>query len=102
MILNTTDTKYEIKAIGKFKNQLKKVVKQGKDISKFREVLIVLANGERLDEKYRDHKLINDNHYKDCRECHIEPDWLLVYKYNENELILFMVGTGSHSEIFNK
>lgn len=55
-----------------------------------------------MDSKYRDHQLINDRRYKGCRECHIEPDWLLVYKYNNDELILFLVETGSHSELFNK
>ena len=58
-----------------------------------------IANGEILEEKYRDHKLIG---YKipDCRECHIEPDWLLIYKIYRNELILLLVTTGSHGNLF--
>ncbi len=59
----------------------------------------VLANGEKLDPKYKDHQLKNSKYFNNCRECHIEPDWLLVYKYNNDELILFMVETVSHSEI---
>lgn len=96
------NTKYTIKGLTKFKKQLKKVVKQGKDINKPIDVLKVLANGEILDTKYKDHSLVDNKYYKNVRECHIEPDWLLVYKYNDEELILFMVETGSHSELFNK
>lgn len=101
-MLGLENTKYTLKGLTKFKKQLKKVVKQGKDINKLIDVLKVLANGEILDEKYRDHSLIDNKYYKNCRECHIEPDWLLVYKYNNDELILFMIETGSHSELFNK
>ena len=60
-----------------------------------------MANGGILDSKYRDHSLLDNSHFKGCRECHIEPDWLLIYKYNNDELILLMVETGSHSELFN-
>ena len=101
-MISIDNTKYEIKGLTTFKKQLKKVIKQGKDINKLIDVLKVLANGEKLDSKYKDHALINNKYYKDCRECHIEPDWLLVYKYNNDELILFMIETGSHSELFNK
>ena len=94
------NTKYELKGLTKFKKQLKKIVKQGKNINKLIDVLRVLANGEILDSKYKDHALINDKYYKDWRECHIEPDWLLVYHYNNNELILILVSTGSHSDLF--
>ena len=101
-MITLENTKYEIKGLTTFKKQLKKVIKQGKDINKLIDVLKVLANGEKLDSKYKDHALINNKYYKDVRECHIEPDWLLVYKYNNDELILFMVETGSHFELFNK
>ena len=95
-------SKYSIKYSNIFKKELKKVLKQGKEIDKLLYVVDKLSNSERLDSKYRDHQLINDRRYKGCRECHIEPDWLLVYKYNNDELILFLVETGSHSELFNK
>jgi len=94
------NTKYEIKGLNKFKKQLKKSVKQGKDINKLVDVLKVLANGDVLDSKYKDHQLINDKYYKNCRELHIEPDWLLVYHYVDNELIIMLVAIGSHSDLF--
>ena len=96
------NTKYEVEGTSKFKKQVKKIVKQGKDINKLIEVLNVLSNGEELEEKYKNHILVNNNYYKDCMEYHIEPDWLLVYKYNNDELILFLIGTGLHSDLFNK
>ena len=101
-MLGITNTKYEVKGTTSFKKQFKKVIRQGKDINKFIEILNSLASGENLDKKYKDHALIDNKHYKRCRECHIESDWLLVYKYNNEELILLMVGIGSHSELFNK
>ena len=94
------NAKYEVKGTNKFKKQFKKVKSQGKDINKFVTVLNTLASGEKLDYKYKDHLLINYKIYKDCRECHIEPDWLLIYKYNNEELILLMIETGSHSDLF--
>ncbi len=96
------NTKYTIKGLKKFKDQLKKAIKQGKDINKLVEVLKVLANGGKLDLKYKDHLLNNTKYLKNCRECHIEPDWLLIYKYNKDELILFLIEVGSHSELFSK
>ena len=95
-MLGLVDTKYEIISTSKFKKQFKKVIKQGKDISKFIEVLNVLANGKELSKKYNDHNLINTN----LKECHIEPDWLLIYKYSNEKLILFLIETGSHSDLF--
>ena len=96
------NTKYELKDLTKFKKQLKKAVKQGRDINKLINVLKFLANGEKLESKYKDHALINDKYFKDCRECHIEPDWLLVYHYENDTLILILVSTGSHSEVLDK
>ena len=82
-----------------FDRAFKLLKKQNKDINKLLDVARKIANGEILEEKYRDHKLIG---YKipDCRECHIEPDWLLIYKIYRNELILLLVTTGSHSNLF--
>lgn len=93
--------KYQIKYSKNFKKQLKKIIKQGKNIDKLLKVVEILSKGENLDAKYKDHILIDNKYYKNCRECHIEPDWLLVYKYNDDELILYLVETGSHSELFN-
>ena len=79
---------------------MKKIKRQGKDLNKLYYVINRLANGEQLELSYRNHKLINDNVYKDCYECHINPDWLLIYRYEENKLVLVLVSTGSHSDIF--
>ena len=65
-------------------------------------VVNVLANGKKLDVKYKDHRLSNTKRFKNCRECHIEPDWLLVYRKDNNRLVLLLVETGSHSELFTK
>ncbi len=90
--------KYEVKFTSQFKKDLKKAKKQGKDLSKLFEVVDILARGDALDPKYKDHRLIGN--YKDARECHLEPDWLLVYRLIEPILILSLTRTGSHSEIF--
>lgn len=92
--------KYDVQYSAQFKKSLKKIIKQGKDIDKLLDVVDKLANKEELEQRFKNHKLIKDKYYVDCYECHIEPDWLLVYKYNENELILLLVNTGSHSEVF--
>ena len=101
MIKLTNKVKCEIDYTNKFKKQLKKISKQGKNVDELFYVVEKLANYESLEPKYRNHNLINDKIYKDCSECHINPDWLLVYKYLDNKLILLFVATGSHSEIFN-
>ena len=102
MINFDLDTKYKIDFTSNFKKQLKKIIKQNKDINELLEVITKLANLERLDPKYRNHNLINDKTYKDCSECHIEPNWLLIYKYVDDKLVLVLFATGSHSELFNK
>ena len=100
MTTNTTITKYTIKFTSDFKRSYKKIVKQGKDVNKLKYVINELANGNDLDLKYKNHMLTNSKYYKNCGECHIEPDWLLIYRYVDSELILLLVATGSHSELF--
>ncbi len=90
--------KYEVKFTNQFKKDLKLAKKQGKDTDKLFNVVEMLANGETLPAKYRDHDLIGD--YKGCRECHVEPDWLLVYEVVEDVLVLMLYRVGSHSELF--
>ena len=90
--------KYIVDFTTQFKKDIKLAKKQGKDTDKIFEVVEKLANDEVLEAKYKDHCLTGD--YKDCRECHIEPDWLLIYKKYESELILMLVRTGSHSNLF--
>ncbi len=95
-------TKYTIKFTNDFKRAYKKIKKQGKDIRKLKSIIIKLANEELLEPKYKDHALYNDKRFKDCRDCHIEPDWVLIYKYLEEEIVLLLVNTGSHSQILDK
>ncbi len=92
--------KYEIILTTTFKKDLKRIKKRKKDINKLTEIVNALSNDEKLAEKYRDHSLVDNTRFKDCRECHIEPDWLLVYKKNKTELILFLLETGTHSDLF--
>lgn len=92
--------KYKITTTTYFKKELKTIRKRNKDLSKLKKVVDIISNGEKLEEKYKDHQLINTTRFKNCRECHIEPDWLLVYRINNDELILVLVETGSHSDLF--
>lgn len=96
------DYKYAVVFSTKFKKSLKKIKKQNKNIDELLDVVDKLALKEELDPKYRNHKLIDDKNFKNCMECHIRPDWLLIYQYNENELLLLLMDTGSHSDLFNK
>lgn len=82
MIDLETKTKYTIRFSSDFKKNYKKIKRHGKDINKLKFVLKKLANGEELEEKYQNHILNNSRYYKNCGECHIEPDWLLVYQYH--------------------
>ena len=92
--------KYEIIMTSAFKKELKIIKKRNKDLEKLTKIVNKLANNEELDTKYKDHQLINNLRFKNCRECHIEPDWLLVYRKNNNDLILILIETGTHSDLF--
>lgn len=94
--------KYDVVYSIKFKKSLKKMQKQNKDLDELLDVVDKLAQKEELDPKYRNHKLKDDKYYKNCSECHIRPEWLLIYQYNDNELLLLLMNTGSHSDLFNK
>lgn len=96
-----TKYKYRVEYSAKFKKSLRKVLKQGKNLEKLEKIIFKLANKEELELKYRNHNLVDDKKFKGCKECHIESDWLLVYKYIENELVLLLINTGSHSELLN-
>ena len=89
---------YKIKFTKRFKKDLKQAKKQGKDIEKLFDIVEKLAKDETLDERYRDHSLTGN--YKSTRECHIEPDFLLIYEIIEEVLVLSLVRTGSHSDLF--
>ena len=91
--------KYEVKYTNQFKKDLKLARKQGKDDTKLFDVVEILARGDELAPRYRDHALTGN--YKGCRECHIEPDWLLIYEIFNEVLVLVLNRTGSHSELFD-
>ena len=85
---------------GQFKKDYKLAVKRGCDPEKLEEVVALLCSETPLPEKYRDHALVHSRNYKGMRECRIQPDWLLVYKIVQERLILQLIRTGSHSDLF--
>ncbi len=85
---------------GQFKKDYKLAIKRGCDPKHFEEVVTLLANEQPLPERYRDHALVSSRNYKNVRECHIEPDWLLVYRVEQNRLTLVLIRTGTHSDLF--
>ena len=90
--------KLEIVPSNQFRKDLKLARKRGLKIERLKEVVNILAEQKKLEDKYRDHGLSGE--YKGFRECHIEPDWLLVYRIDEDVLELFLFRTGSHSDLF--
>ncbi len=90
--------KYNIRPTTKFQKDLKRVQRRGYDLSLLTEVIRKLADGEPLPEKNRDHSLNGD--YIGCRECHVTPDWLLIYEVYGDDLILYLTRTGTHSDLF--
>lgn len=91
--------KYHVRPTKKFQKDLKRAQRRGYDLSLLTEILKKLANGESLPEKNRD-RLLTGN-FSGCRECHITPDWLLVYEIYEEELLLYLTRTGTHSDLFS-
>lgn len=92
--------KFRVDYTSDFKREFKKIKKQGKDLNKIKFVIEQLACGKTLGLQYRDHKLNDNRKFKNCRECHIDPDWLLIYRIDNKELILLLIDTGSHSNLF--
>jgi mRNA interferase YafQ len=90
--------KYRIKRTSKFKKDYKLAVKRGLKISLLIDVIEMLIEGKQLPAEYNDHSL--SGNWVGHRECHIQPDWLLVYYYSEDELILTLTRTGTHSDLF--
>lgn len=82
----------------RMKRDLKLMKKRGKDISKLETVLNILLSGAELPAIYKDHQLKGE--MQEFRECHIEPDWLLIYKKEDEELILYATATGTHADLF--
>lgn len=94
----SNEPKYDIVLTSMFRKDLKLMKKRGYNLALLDTVVTMLANGELLDLKYKDHPLVGN--FKGCRECHITPDWLLIYEVSDNELILYLTRTGTHSDLF--
>lgn len=91
-------SKYKLILSGAFKRDLKLAVKRKRDISKLDAVVELLLEGEVLPEKYKDHILVGN--WTGHRSCHIEPDWLLIYFIENDELTLTLARTGTHSDLY--
>lgn len=89
---------YTVKPTNKFQKDLKRIQKRGYDISLLTDIIKKLANGEELPDKNKDHNL--SGNYSGYRECHITPDWLLIYEIDNGELYLYLTRTGTHSDLF--
>jgi len=90
--------KYEVKPTAQFRKDYKLMMKRNLKIEFLDEVIARLAQGLRLELSYRDHALAGN--YSGHRECHIAPDWLLIYRRDEEALVLTLARTGTHSDLF--
>ena len=90
---------FEVVLSNRFKKDLKLAVKRGMNLEELNSIVDQLAAGQALPEKNHDHALTGD--YIGFRECHIRPDWLLVYRVDGEELILFLFRTGTHTDLFD-
>lgn len=90
----------KVEFTGQFKRDYKLALKRGCNPALLQEVVSMLLRGQVLPEKYRDHALTNSRDYKNMRECHVEPDWLLIYSVQHDTLVLKLIRTGSHSDLF--
>lgn len=90
--------KYDLVITNSCKRDIKKAAKQGKDIDLLFKVVDLLSEGKELEPKFKDHKLSGS--YEGKRECHIEPDFLLIYQILAKEIVLLLVRVGTHSELF--
>ena len=89
---------YKTVTTNRFEKDFQKAIKRGKDIKKLKKVMRTLSEGKALAPKYRDHPL--KGKYRDHRECHIEPDWLLIYKIDIDRGLIIFERTGTHSDLF--
>ena len=92
-------TRYEIKNTTQFKKDHKLAKRRRLDINLLKEIISKLANGDPLEPKHKDHPL--SGNWAGHRECHIQPDWLLVYRYEDDVLVLTLTRTGTHSDLFS-
>lgn len=89
---------YKLFVSNQFSRDLKLARKRGLDVAKLTAIVTKLQNGQKLPPKNKDHNLIGD--YKGCRECHVTPDWLLIYSVNTEINLLKLLRTGTHSDLF--
>ena len=89
---------YNVRPTSKFQKDLKRAKKRGYDIALLTNIIKKLAAGEPLPAENKDHELLGD--YVGCRECHITPNWLLIYELDGDDLILYLTRTGTHSDLF--
>ena len=90
---------YKIKFTSSYKKSYKLIQKRGLDIKLLDNVVDLLREGKKLPAKYKDHSL--NGKFKNFRECHIQPDWLLIYLIEEDIITLTLVSTGTHSDLFD-
>ena len=90
--------KYTVGITNRFKRSLKKCRKRGLNMSLLQDIILQLESNGQVSDKYRPHKLVGK--YAGKWECHIESDWLLIWEQNDFELILLLIDTGTHSDIF--
>ena len=90
--------RYKVVMSSRFSKDLRIIARRGYDLNKIKFVIEELANGKTLDPKYKDHQL--QGNYIGKRECHILPEWLLIYEICDNVLLLYLARTGSHSDLF--
>lgn len=95
-----TKTKYIVKTTTQFKKDYKLAIKRGLKIGLLKDIVATLAMGKTLPEKNKDHALTGN--WVGHRECHILPDWLLIYRIEDDVLVLTLTRTGSHSDLFGK
>ena len=96
-----TKTKiYEIEVTNQYKKNLKKAFKRGYNLALLEKVVDMLASGETLPAKYKNHPLKGE--YAGFFDCHIQPDWVLIYKIKKEKLVLLLLDTGTHSDLFDK
>lgn len=92
----------KIQKTKQFDKDFKKAVRRGCRIKRLEMVLGLLIKDKQLPAKYHDHALLDTDRYSDVRECHIQPDWLLIYRIEKELQILRLIRTGTHSDLFNK
>ena len=97
--LDGARTKYAVSYTAQFRRDYKLARKRGLKLEALAQVIALLANGQALPEKSRDHALTGV--WSGCRECHIQPDWLLIYRLEDDVLVLTLVRTGTHSDLFS-